>query len=95
VRARGSWDFALAGVALALRFSGGKVAGARIVLSSAAPVPWRSREAEDAIVGRPLDESTVARAAAAAMKAAQPLQHNEYKIDLFKGLLAEELAASA
>ena len=95
VRARGSWDFALAGIALALRFNGGKLAGARIVLSGAAPIPWRSPDAEDAIVGRPLDESTIARAAAAAMKAAQPLEHNEYKIDLFKGLLAEELAAHA
>ena len=95
VRARGSWDFALAGVALALRFSEGKVAGARIVLSGAAPIPWRSREAEDAILGRPLDEATVSRAATAAMKAARPLDHNEYKIDLFKGLLAEELAAAA
>lgn len=95
VRARGSWDFALAGVALALRFSEGKVAGARIVLSGAAPIPWRSPDAEDAITGRLLDEATVARAAAAAMKAARPLQHNEYKIDLFKGLLAEELAACA
>ncbi len=95
VRARGSWDFALAGVALALRFSEGKVAGARVVLSGAAPVPWRSTEAEDAITGRQLDEETIARAAAAAMKAALPLEHNEYKIDLFKGLLAEELAAHA
>ena len=95
VRARGSWDFALAGVALALRFSGSKVSGARVVLSGAAPIPWRSPEAEDAITGRPLDESTVTRAAAAAMKAARPLEHNEYKIDLFEGLLAEELAAHA
>ena len=95
VRARGSWDFALAGVALALRFNEGKVAGARVVLSGAAPIPWRSTEAEDAILGRPLDESIIARAAAAAMKAARPLDHNEYKIDLFKGLLAEELAAIA
>ncbi len=95
VRARGSWDFALAGIALALRFNGGKLAGARIVLGGAAPIPWRSPDAEDAIVGRPLDESTIARAAAAAMKAVQPLEHNEYKIDLFKGLLAEELAAHA
>ena len=95
VRARGSWDFALAGVALALRFSEGNVAGARIVLSGAAPIPWRSPEAEEVITGRPLDESTIARAAAAAMKAARPLGHNEYKIELFKGLLAEELAASA
>ena len=95
VRARGSWDFALAGVALALRFSEGKVAGARVVLSGAAPIPWRSTEAEDVITGQPLDESTIARAAAAAMKAARPLDHNEYKIDLFKGLLAEELTAAA
>ncbi len=95
VRARGSWDFALAGVALALRFSEGNVAGARIVLSGAAPIPWRSPEAEDIITGRPLEESIIARAAAAAMKAARPLRHNEYKIELFKGLLAEELAAFA
>jgi xanthine dehydrogenase YagS FAD-binding subunit len=95
VRARGSWDFALAGVALALRFSEGTVTGARVVLSGAAPIPWRSREAEDAILGRPLDESTIARAAVAAMKAARPLHQNEYKIDLFKGLLTEELAAHA
>lgn len=95
VRARGSWDFALAGVALALRFGEGKVAGARVVLSGAAPIPWRSREAEDAILGRPLDESTAAKAAEAVMKGARPLGQNEYKIDLFKGLLMEELTAHA
>jgi xanthine dehydrogenase YagS FAD-binding subunit len=93
VRARGSWDFALAGVALALRFSERKVTGARIVLSGAAPIPWRCLDAENVVTGRPLDESIIARAATAAMKEARPLDHNEYKIDLFKGLLAEELAA--
>jgi xanthine dehydrogenase YagS FAD-binding subunit len=51
VRARGSWDFALAGVALALRVRGGSVVDGRIVLSGAAPVPWRSRAAEAEIVG--------------------------------------------
>jgi xanthine dehydrogenase YagS FAD-binding subunit len=95
VRARGSWDFALAGVALVLRFSEGTVADAKVVFSGAAPIPWRSRETEDALRGRPLDEATIAGAVAAAMQAARPLEHNEYKIDLFKGLLAEELAAYA
>ena len=52
VRARGSWDFALAGVALALRFQRGKVAYARIVLSGAAPIPWRCIEAEKVITGQ-------------------------------------------
>lgn len=95
VRARGSWDFALAGVALALRMSGGKVAGAKIVLSGAAPIPWRCPDAEKTITGQALDEEVIARAAEAALKGAQPLGHNEYKIELFKGLLTEELAAYA
>lgn len=93
VRARRSWDFALAGVAFAVSFSGNKVAGARIVLSGAAPVPWRSREAEAAITGKALDAATAAAAAEAAMKPARPLRQNGYKIDLFRGLIEEELLA--
>jgi xanthine dehydrogenase YagS FAD-binding subunit len=93
VRARGSWDFALAGVALALRFHEGRVAGARIVLSGAAPIPWRCPDSEKIITGQSLDDEIIARTAAAAMKEARPMRHNEYKIELFKGLIAEELAA--
>jgi xanthine dehydrogenase YagS FAD-binding subunit len=93
VRARGSWDFALAGVALALRFHEGRVAGARIVLSGAAPIPWRCPDSEKIITGQSLNDDIIARAAAAAMRQARPMQHNEYKIELFKGLIAEELAA--
>jgi xanthine dehydrogenase YagS FAD-binding subunit len=93
VRARGSWDFALAGVALALRFEGQKVAAARIVLAGAAPIPWRCLEAEKIITGQPLDDVITALAADAAMKDARPLRYNSYKIGLFKGVIAEELAA--
>jgi xanthine dehydrogenase YagS FAD-binding subunit len=42
VRARRSWDFALAGVALALVFKGDRVQRARVFLGGVAPVPWRS-----------------------------------------------------
>jgi xanthine dehydrogenase YagS FAD-binding subunit len=93
VRARGSWDFALAGAALALRISESKVVGAKVVLSGAAPIPWRCSDAEKVIMGQTLTESIIAQAAAVEMKAAMPLRQNEYKIELFKGLLAEELAA--
>jgi len=93
VRARGSWDFALAGVALALLLQGGKVAQARIVLAAAAPVPWRCSEAEKVLTGQSLDDETIARAAAAAMQGARPLRDNGYKVELFKGLVEEELAA--
>jgi xanthine dehydrogenase YagS FAD-binding subunit len=95
VKARGSWDFALAGVALALAFEGDQVVGGRIVLSGAAPVPWRSREAENAIIGQRIDVGAAQRAAAAAMQDATELKRNAYKIPLFKGLIEEQLLVIA
>lgn len=91
VRARRSWDFALAGVALALKFRGDRVEQARVVLSGAAPIPWRSREVEEVITGKRLDEETVRKAVEAVVKDAQPLKRNGYKIPLFRGLIEEEL----
>ncbi len=93
VRERASWDFALAGVALALSFDGQTVAAADVFLSGAAPVPWRAREAEAAVMGCRLDADTVQRAARAAMAAAEPLAQNHYKVPLFTGLITEQLTA--
>ena len=95
VRERGSFDFALAGVALALQISDGKVTGGRVVLSGAAPVPWRSKEVEGVITGEKLDARTIARAADAVVRDAEPLEHNGYKVPLFRGLIEEELGAIA
>jgi len=95
IRARRSWDFALASVALALQFDGDKIAKARVVFGGAAPVPWRSKEVEEVITGRRLDAETVTRAAATAVKNAQPLKHNGYKISLFRGMIEEELTTMA
>ena len=95
VRARRSWDFALPGVALALHFGGDRVTKARVVLSGAAPIPWRSREVEQVITGKPLNAKIAARAAEAAVKRAEPLEGNGYKISLFRGVIEEELLAIA
>ena len=91
VRARASWDFALAGVAMALRFDGAVVAEARVFLSGAAPVPWRAAGVEQAIVGRALDAAAIAAAAEAAVAGAEPLAKNGYKLPLFRGLITDEL----
>ena len=93
VRARQAWDFALAGVALALQFRGDTVSKAAVVLSGAAPVPWRLAEVEKIISGSRLDETTIVRAAAAAVKDAEPMEKNGYKVPLFQGMLEEELSA--
>jgi xanthine dehydrogenase YagS FAD-binding subunit len=69
----------------------GQVTYARIVLGGAAPVPWRSNEAEEAIAGKRLDAQVITKAAEAAIAKAQPMDHNGYKIALFKGLMEEQL----
>ncbi len=95
VRARQSWDFALAGVALALVFKGDQVQRARVFLSGVAPVPWRSTEVEEVVTGKRLDEATVRKAAEAAVQKAKPLEQNAYKIPLLRGLIEEQLLAIA
>ncbi len=95
VRIRQAWDFALAGVALALVFDGDTVKSARVFLSGAAPVPWRAEGVEKAVTGKKLDKKTIAAAAAAAVKGAEPLSKNGYKIAMFEGLITEQLEAIA
>jgi xanthine dehydrogenase YagS FAD-binding subunit len=93
VRTRGAWDFAIAGAALAIVFDGDTVRSARIFLSGAAPVPWRAKGAEEAIVGTSLDDDTIVKAAAATIAGAEPLAHNGYKVPLFEGLMKQQLEA--
>ncbi|NJD18287.1 MAG: xanthine dehydrogenase family protein subunit M [Gemmatimonadetes bacterium] len=96
VRSRRSWDFALVGVALALRKdSGGTVSEARVVFSGVAPAPWRSAATEGVITGQRLTEDVVRRAAEAAVEEADPMPDNFYKVDLLQGIVAQELAAMA
>jgi xanthine dehydrogenase YagS FAD-binding subunit len=92
VRARRSWDFALAGVALALVVKDGKVSQVNITLSGAAPIPWRSTEAEKVIEGKTLTPEIIDQAARAAVATATPLAKNSYKVDMFRGVLTEELS---
>jgi xanthine dehydrogenase YagS FAD-binding subunit len=93
VRARGAWDFALAGAAVTVTLTEGKVEAARIVLSGVAPVPWRVPAAEQALVGHRLDAKVIARAAEAATAKADPMGQNGYKVALVRGVVAEALEA--
>ena len=95
VRARGAWDFALAGVAVALSLRNGTVAAARVVLAGVAPVPWRSAAAERALVGQKLSVATAARAATAAAAGAEPLSENGYKVALVRGIVEEAVLSLA
>jgi xanthine dehydrogenase YagS FAD-binding subunit len=91
VRARGAWDFALAGAAVVATVSESRVVRARIVLSGAAPAPWRQPEAEGVIVGQRLTAGVARNAGTVAVKGAQPLANNAYKVELLRGAVEEAL----
>ena len=94
-RERGSYDFALSAVALALRMEGDTIAAARLCLGGVAPIPWRCEGAEKLLVGRKIDAQTCALAGEEALRGAEPLEYNAYKVPLTQGLIAKALNALA
>ena len=91
IRDRQSYQFALVSAAVALDMDGDSVREARIALGGVATVPWRSREAEAALRGKPLDEAAAMAAADAAFAGAVPRKHNAYKVALGKSTLVRAL----
>jgi xanthine dehydrogenase YagS FAD-binding subunit len=84
VRYKESHDWPLAFTTVVLTMNGNTIRAARVVLGAVAPVPWRSTDAEQALVGKPLNEATAVAAAEAAVKAAKPLSRNGYKVQITK-----------
>jgi xanthine dehydrogenase YagS FAD-binding subunit len=82
VRQKEALDWPLAAASVALTMSGDKVSAARIALGHVAPTPWRSKEAEAAIVGKTISEATALAAGEAAVSKAKALSGNGYKIQL-------------
>lgn len=87
-REKGAPDFALASVAGVFEMSGSTCQTASIVLGGVAPAPWRSKEAEAALTGKMLSEPLSKQAGADAVKDAQPLNDNEYKVLLTQNLIS-------
>ncbi len=94
VREHAGPDWPLASAAAAITLSGGSVAKARIVLGHVAPVPWRSKEAEAAITGKPLDAASASAAADAAVAGARSLGDNAHKIQLARVAVKRALQAA-
>ncbi|GAA2726756.1 xanthine dehydrogenase family protein subunit M [Actinocorallia aurantiaca] len=82
VRDRESYAFALASAAAALAFDGPVVTEARLAVGGVATRPWRSREAEALLVGRPLTAESARAAGEAVFSGAVPGRANRYKIEL-------------
>lgn len=87
-REKGAPDFALASVAGVFEMMGQTCQTANVVLGGVAPAPWRSAEAETALTGRMINESVSMKAGAEAVKDAQPMNDNVYKVTLTQNLIS-------
>ena len=92
VRDRASYEFALVSVAAVVGTEQATVSGARVAFGGVAHRPWRSIEAEAALVGRPATMATYRVAAEAALRGAVGRGHNDFKIELAQRTLCRTLA---
>jgi xanthine dehydrogenase YagS FAD-binding subunit len=95
LRDRASYEFALASAAVVIMIADGNVTRARVALGGVGTKPWRSPEAEAALVGQPANEATFRKAAAAALRDAKPQSENGFKIELARRCLAHALKMAA
>src|SRR5213083_733633 len=91
LRDRASYEFALASAAVVLTITSGNITRARIALGGVGTKPWRSPEAEAALMGKPANATNFRAAAEAAMRTAKPQSENKFKIELAKRCLAHAL----
>ena len=87
IREKGSFDFALVSVAAVFENNGKQCQNASIVLGGVAPIPWRAVEAELALEGQAIVESTAKTAGRMAIKGADPLSDNAYKVQLTENIV--------
>lgn len=95
VRERASYAFALVSVAAMLEVEDGAIRQARLALGGVAAKPWRATEAEAALQGARATAETFAQAAALALRGAEPLSHNAFKIALAERVIAATLGELA
>ncbi len=91
VRDRASYAYALVSAAVGLDVQAGQIRSARVAFGGVGTKPWRSTAAEKLLVGAPATEATFRTAAAAAMREAQPREHNRFKVELAQNTLVRAL----
>ena len=95
LRDRLSYAFALVSVAAALEFDGDRVKTARLALGGVAHKPWRNREAEALLEGKPATRESFQAAADLIVAEAKPQATNGFKIDLARRAIVRGLEQAA
>jgi xanthine dehydrogenase YagS FAD-binding subunit len=96
LRERESYEYAVVSAAVALDLEGDRILRARIALGSVAHKPWRLTEAERALRGLAVSNtSAIRKAVDASFAAARTLAHNAYKVPLAKNAAERAIRLAA
>ena len=90
---RKSIDFPIVNCAAMITTSAGKVKAARIFLNAVYVKPYRALRAEDAILGKEIDEANAEAAGNAFVSDAKPLPHNRYMVQIAKVMVKRAILA--
>lgn len=93
VRERASYEFALVSAAVGIDVDGATIRAVRIALGGVAPMPWRLREAETALRGRPFTAAAARAAVDGAFDDARPRRENAFKVELAKRAVVRAMIA--
>src|SRR5216683_5151184 len=95
VRDRAVWDFALVNVAAAIVTSGSGIERIRLAVNGVAAHPVRLKAVEAAVQGKPRNAETAELAGQLAIRGAEPLQYNGYKVPLMRNLVKRAIRGVA
>lgn len=80
LRRRGAFDFPVLGVAVSLTLERRRVKEARVFLNAVSMSPLEATEAEQAVIGRELNDDTIAAAGDAAFVVAKPMDNADFHL---------------
>ena len=88
-------DFPIVNCAAMVTVSKKKVTGARICLNAVYVKPFRAIKAEEAIIGRVLNEAIAEAAGAAVVADARPMPYNAYMVPIAKAMVKRAILGCA
>jgi xanthine dehydrogenase YagS FAD-binding subunit len=91
LRDRASYEFALASAAIVIEHDGNKIDFIRVAMGGVGTMPWRSSEAEKALIGKAPTVANFHIAAEAALRGAKPQSQNAFKVELAKRCLVHAM----
>lgn len=94
LRDRASYEFALASCAIITQMNAGIITSLKVAMGGIGAIPWRAKEVEDLLKGKPPKTELFEASADALLRNARPLKENEFKIELAKRCLVHSLTVA-